>query len=184
MYSINTTNFHCASHALEFAPLHCIAAFKLPTALQPQQYKSCVCFLVHLLGLKGGSIGWSMGEISIKIQNKMSLQKHLQKGSPRGGPRVDPQGGPQGGPRAKKSIKSAKNHHRNICKKTCLEKCRQVAWRPPHQPSKTVFRLHETTVFRNGPEPSKVEKLIEKRPFWTSFSSRKWTLAGENVVAR
>ena len=32
----------------------------------------------------------------------------------------------------------------------------------PHQPSKTVFRVHETTVFRNGPEPSKVEKLIEK----------------------
>ena len=33
----------------------------------------------------------------------------------------------------------------------------------PHQPSKTVFRLHETTVFRNGPGPAKVEKSIEKR---------------------
>ena len=35
-----------------------------------------------------------------------------------------------------------------------------------HQPSKTVFRLHKTTVFRNGPGPSKVEKLILKAAPW------------------
>ena len=38
----------------------------------------------------------------------------------------------------------------------------QVCMEAPHQPSKTVFRPHETNVFRNGPGPSKVEKLIEK----------------------
>ncbi len=36
----------------------------------------------------------------------------------------------------------------------------------PRQPSKMVFRVHETTVFRNGPGPSKVEKLIEKAALW------------------
>ena len=43
-----------------------------------------------------------------------------------------------------------------------LGKMQQVSMEAPLQPSKPVFRVHETTVFRNGPGPSKVEKLIQK----------------------
>ena len=100
--------------------------FTLPTALQPQHLKSCVCFLSVLGGIWGsfgGSIGGSIGKIRTKSR-KMSPQKSLPK---------------------KCARKNATSLHGG-----------------PHQPSKTVFRVHETTVFRNGPEPSKVEKLIEK----------------------
>ena len=43
--------------------------------------------------------------------------------------------------------------------KNVLGKMPQVCMEAPLQPSKSVFRVHKTTVFRNGPGPSKVVKL-------------------------
>jgi len=66
----------------------------------------------------------------------------------------------------KSAQKVEKCHPRNLSPKNVLGKMQQVCMEAPRQPSKMVFRVHETTVFRNGPGPSKVEKLIEKAALW------------------
>ena len=75
-------------------------------------------------------------------------------------------GGQLGGQLEKSAQKVEKCHPRNLSPKNVLGKMQQVCMEATHQPSKTVFRVHETTVFRNGPGPSKVEKLIQKATLW------------------
>ena len=93
-------------------------------------------------------------------------------------------GGQLGGQLEKSAQKVEKCHPRNLSPKNVLGKMQQVCMEAPRQPSKTVFRLHETTVFRNGPGPSKVEKLIQKAALLDLILAPKMDLAGEKVVAR
>ena len=48
----------------------------------------------------------------------------------------------------------------------------QVCMEPPGQPPKSVFRLHETTVFANGTGPSKLRIWHQRLAYWAHFGAR------------
>ena len=51
-------------------------------------------------------------------------------------------------------------------------KMQQVCMEPPRQPPKSVFRLHETTVFANATGPSKLRGWPKKLVYWSHFGAR------------
>ena len=51
-------------------------------------------------------------------------------------------------------------------------KMQQVCIEPRSQPPKSVFRLHETTVFANAARPSKLRSCPQKLVYWSHFGTR------------
>ena len=51
-------------------------------------------------------------------------------------------------------------------------KMQQVCIEPRSQPPKSVFRLHETTIFTNDTKPSKLRVWPQRLAYWTHFGAR------------
>ena len=72
----------------------------------------------------------------------------------------------------RKLLKMCENVIAETFSKQNILKNEQVCMEPPGQPPKSVFRLHETTVFANGTGPSKLRIWVQKLIYCTHFGAR------------
>ena len=100
-------------------------------------------------GQQGGQLGGRRVKSASKCKTKCHCRNICKKGRPGVRPGVRP-GGTPGGTPGKKIHKICKKSSQKHLQKNMLGKMPPGCMEAPLQPSKSVFRVHETTVFRNA----------------------------------